>query len=136
MWRPGICKNQKSRQGGYLAASVASRLVLGSRRYADRGTASLQLILATLLGHMIRHDLVDLLYPKIKRQKESSVSQCSPISELDPHLLLHISIDISSYFLTSVNKLVKAMSTLVASKAEVSININPFSSAKPLASSV
>src|ERR1700761_2101327 len=38
--------------------------------------------------------------------------------------------------LTSVNRLVKAMSTLVASSAEVSMNIRPFSSAKPLASSV
>ena len=38
--------------------------------------------------------------------------------------------------LTSVNRLVKAMSTLVASRADVSMNIKPFSSAKPLASSV
>jgi len=44
-----------------LAASSASRLVLGSRGYADRRSSSLELVLATLLGHMVRNNLVDLL---------------------------------------------------------------------------
>ena len=54
---------QAEEQGArkHLAASVAGRLVCGGRRYADGGAASLQLVLATFLGHVIRHDLVDLI---------------------------------------------------------------------------
>lgn len=49
----------------YLAASVAGGLILGSRRYADRGASSLQLVLTAIPGNGIRHNLVDLYIHKV-----------------------------------------------------------------------
>lgn len=49
----------------YLAASITGGLILGSRRYADRGASSLQLVLAAIPGNGIRHNLVNLYMHKV-----------------------------------------------------------------------